>query len=180
MSDSNNTPVVKLQLSVPDFRDDPWLHYIADCERRGIIFFSLAELGETEANQRHMYELNKECSADLPGRGPFYSYEECCAQRLEVDSFVAFGVIFAVDGGVPGDPWVCMAGVSHRLGQDYTFNEMTGVVRTYRRRGIATALKLRTIQVAESLGVQFIYTSHAAANVTAIAMNRRLGYTYRP
>lgn len=57
---------------------------------------------------------------------------------------------------------------------------MTGVLKEYRRRGIATALKVLSIEFARSLGVSVIYTVHAAANIAAIAMNRRLGYTDCP
>ncbi len=176
MSTVNANPVVKLQLSLLDFDIEKWRHHITDCERLGIRFHSLAELGDNEANRKRMYELNKECSADIPGRGSFYSYEEYCVQRFDVNSFLASGVILAVQG----DVWVGMASVSHRPGADYAFNEMTGVVRSHRRLGIATSAKAISLQFAKSLGVSSIRTVHAAANLVAIAMNRRLGYTDLP
>lgn len=48
---------------------------------------------------RALYELNKLCSADIPGRGAFYSYEEYIAGRINVPSYAAAGVILAVDEG---------------------------------------------------------------------------------
>lgn len=173
VSDGSVNPVVKLQLSVSDFDVDKWQHQVTHSEPLGIRFTTLAELGDTEANRKRLYELNKECSADIPGRGPFYSYAEYCQKRLDVDSFTASGVILALHG----EEWVGMAAVSYRTGQDFVFNEMTGVVRSWRRRGIATSLKILSLQFAQSLGVAFIYTLHATANVAAIAMNCRLGYT---
>jgi RimJ/RimL family protein N-acetyltransferase len=175
MSSINAKPTVKLQLSVVDFDIAKWRHYIAESERLGIRFYSLAELGDSEANRRRLYELNKECSADIPGRGAFYSYEEYQEKRIAADNFTPAGVILAVQG----EEWIGMAAVSHRSGQDVAFNAMTGVLRSYRRRGIATSLKILSIQFAQSLGVSHIYTFHAAANLEAIAMNRRLGYIDR-
>ena len=167
--------VVKLELDVPSFDAGAWRHAIEHCERLGIQFCNLAELGDTETNRRRLYELNKICSADIPGRGPFYSYEQYCELRVQTDSYTPAGVILARIG----DAWIGMSAASHLKGQDYVFNEMTGVLREYRRQGIATALKVLSIQFARSLGVRKIYTVHAAENLSAIAMNRHLGYVDR-
>lgn len=176
MSTHDAPPVVKLQLDVRRFKAHLWQHYVRDNERLGIRFCSLAELGDTEANRRRLYELNKTCSADIPGRGPFYSYEQYRDVRLQADTYTAAGVIIAIEG----DTWVGMSAVSYHREKGFVFNEMTGVLRGYRHRGIATALKVISIEFARSLGVPVIHTFHAAANSAAIAMNRRLGYTDRP
>jgi len=84
-------------------------------------------------------------------------------------------VILAVEG----DAWVGMAASSWHKDQGFVFNEMTGVLREYRRKGVAMGLKVLSVQFAASLGASTIYTVHAAANVAAIAMNRRLGYIDR-
>ena len=175
MSTSGTSPVVKLQLDVQSFDAHLWQHYISSNEESGIGFHTLAELGDTEANRKRLYELNKTCSADIPGRGPFYSYEQYRTDRLQTDTYTPAGIILAAEG----ETWVGMSAASHHKEQGYVFNEMTGVLREYRRRGIATALKVLSIQFAASLGVPVIHTFHAAANVAAIAMNRRLGYTDR-
>jgi RimJ/RimL family protein N-acetyltransferase len=175
MSTSGTNPGVKLQLDVQGFDAHPWQRYISGSERSGIEFHTLAELGDTEANRKRLYELNKVCSADIPGRGPFYSYEQYRDARLQPESYTPAGIILAIEG----DTWVGMSAASYHKEQNFVFNEMTGVPREYRRRGIATALKVLAIRFAASLGVPVIYTFHAAANVAAIAMNRRLGYTDR-
>lgn len=175
MSASGTNPVVKLQLDVQSFDPHLWQHYVSSSEQSGIEFHTLAELGDTEVNRRRLYELNKVCSADIPGRGPFYSYEQYRESRLQADTYTPAGIILAIEG----DTWVGMSAASYHKEQNFVFNEMTGVLREYRRRGIATALKVLSIQFAASLGVPVIHTFHAAANVAAIAMNRRLGYTDR-
>ena len=165
--------MVKLKLEFQDFDPSIWRHYISNNEQAGIRFRSLVELGDTEDNRRRLYELNKTCSADIPGRGPFYSYEEYQNVRLLTESFIPAGVILATDGSV----WVGMSAVSYNKDKNIVHNEMTGVLREYRRRGIATALKVLSLEFARSLGQPVIYTVHAAANLPMITMNRRLGYT---
>ena len=175
MSTGGTSQVIKLQLDVQRFDAHLWQHYISGSEQSGIEFRTLAELGDTEANRRRLYELNKVCSADISGRGPFYSYEQYCTDRLQTDTYTSAGIILAIEGGT----WVGMSAASYHKEQGYVFNEMTGVLREHRRKGVATALKVLSIQFAASLGVPVIHTFHAAANVAAIAMNRRLGYTDR-
>jgi len=176
MSSDVKVPPVKLVLRLRDFSEEAWLGDLAVSERAGIRFRSFAELGDSEENRRRLYALNKECSADIPGRGPFYSFEEYRQQRLEVEQFLPDGVFLALKD----DEWIGMAGISYRKGRDYAFHEMTGVVRSWRRRGVATSVKVLAIRFARSLGVDSIRTVHAAANQAAIAMNRRLGFVDLP
>ncbi len=175
MSTSGVSPVVRLQLDVQSFDAHLWQHYIRSNEESGVKFHTLAELGDIEVNRKRLYELNKVCSADIPGRGPFYSYEQYREARLQADTYTPAGIILAIED----DTWVGMSAVSYHKEQGFVFNEMTGVLREHRRRGIAVSLKVLSIQFAVSLGVPLIYTFHAAANVAAITMNRRLGYTDR-
>lgn len=48
----------------------------------GVSLASIAELGDTEQLRRRVYELNKECAADIPGRGQFFSYDEYIQRRF--------------------------------------------------------------------------------------------------
>lgn len=50
----------------------------------GIRLTTLSELGDTPGNRRVLYELNKECSADIPERGPFPAYDEYHRLHFEV------------------------------------------------------------------------------------------------
>jgi predicted GNAT superfamily acetyltransferase len=60
------------------------------------------------------------------------------------------------------------------------FSEMTGVRRAYRRRGIATALKVIAVGFARARGVSMLRTVHDARSSAAIKMNLRLGYVPTP
>lgn len=137
---------------------------------------TLSELGDSDEARYRLFELNRECSADIPGRGPFYTWEEYRRRRLEVPSFDPHGVSLAVDG----DDWVGMAGFTvhpkPRSGDGYLFSEMTGVVRHWRRKGLATALKAHNLDLARLSGLHTIRTVHHPGNTAMIALNRGLGF----
>lgn len=52
---------------------------------------------------------------------------------------------------------------------------MTGVVRSHRRRGIATALKVLTLQFAQAAGIEWIETSNEEHN-PMLQLNIQLGF----
>ncbi|MBT2447976.1 hypothetical protein J7F03_12980 [Streptomyces sp. ISL-43] len=67
---------VRLELDVRSFAAARFTPYANRCRAAGIDFTTLAELGDGPRERRALYELNKECSADIPERGAFHSYEE--------------------------------------------------------------------------------------------------------
>lgn len=141
----------------------------------GIGFTTLAELGDTAEHLRMLYELNKTCSADIPDRGDFYSYDEYVAQRIDVASFAPAGVVLAV----VGDVWVGMSATSLHPAKGYAFSEMTGVLAAYRGRGLSLALKVLAVRFVRASGYRRLVTFHHPRNDSAIAMNRRLGFVDR-
>ena len=58
-------------------------------------------------------------------------------------------------------------------------NALTAVLRGWRGRGIATALKLTTLAVAAEHGIRQVYTWTQTGNEDMRALNERLGYRYR-
>ena len=59
---------------------------------------------------------------------------------------------------------------------DTLYNELTGVLPDYRRRGIALALKQRGIAYAQAAGRTRILTSNATTNRPMLALNERIGF----
>jgi GNAT superfamily N-acetyltransferase len=164
---------VRLSLDVDSFDPRDFSPVSDRCVHSGIRFTTMTELGDDEPNQRRLYELNRTCSADMPGRGEFYSYAEYLAERIEVPSYDPEMVVIALDGG----EWVGMAAASDHRDLGYCFNEMTGVVRNHRGRGIAIAMKVMLIEQVRTLGVPTMSTFHHPDNAAPIALNRLLGYT---
>jgi GNAT superfamily N-acetyltransferase len=56
------------------------------------------------------------------------------------------------------------------------WNAFTGVDRAYRGKGVARALKVRTVEWARQNGVDYIYTGNDEGNKRMLAINVRLGY----
>jgi RimJ/RimL family protein N-acetyltransferase len=154
------------------FNDAPFVDYLSRNEAGGIRFTTLADLGDKLENRRLLYELNKTCSADIPGRDPFFTFEEFCQWRFESQAYTASGVILALDG----NRWVGLSAATHHQKENFVFNEMTGVIPQYRRRGLAIALKLLVVQFARAVGVDLIRTFNDSMNEPMLAVNRRMGY----
>jgi len=163
---------VRLTLDVEKFNDDAFEDVVDRCRRNGIVFTTMAELGDEEANHRRLYELNRTCSADIPERGEFYTYDEFLAERIKRDTYDPNTVVLALDGA----KWVGMSAASDDRDGGYFFNEMTGVLSSHRRRGIALAMKVIMIKRVRELGAPTMRTFHHPDNAGPIALNRRLGY----
>lgn len=167
---------VRLKLDLYAFDDSGFVPYMERCRRAGIDFATMAELGDTAAHRRALYELNKECSADIPDRGEFYTFEEYLAERIDTPTYDPRGVVLAVSDNT----WIGMAATSIRSSEGYAFSEMTGVLSSHRGRGISLAMKLLAIDFARSAGMRWLRTFHHTRNVIAIAMNRWLGFVDDP
>lgn len=162
---------VRLKLDLDVFDDARFEPYLRCCQQAGVVFTTMAAVGDTTEHRRALYELNKTCSADIPGRGAFYAFDEYLAQRIETPIYDPRGVVLAVDGG----SWIGMAATTIRP-EGYAFSEMTGVLAGYRGRGTSLAMKLQAIEYARSSGVRWLRTLHHPGNTAAIGMNRRLGF----
>ncbi|MER5421047.1 GNAT family N-acetyltransferase [Streptosporangium roseum] len=162
---------VRLKLDLDAFDDARFEPYLRSCRRAGVEFTTMAAAGDTAEHRRALYELNRTCSADIPGRGEFYTFDEYLAQRIEIPTYDPRGVVLAQDGG----SWVGMAATSIRP-EGHAFSEMTGVLAGHRGKGISLAMKLLAVGYARSAGVRWLRTLHHPGNASAIGMNRRLGF----
>ncbi|WP_190344799.1 GNAT family N-acetyltransferase [Streptomyces venezuelae] len=162
---------VRLVLDLDEFDEGPRLSRLDRCREAGTGFTTMAALGDTPEHRRALYELNRTCSADIPGRGAFYTYEEYLAQRIATPTYDPEGIVLALDRG----DWIGMAATSIRP-EGYAFSEMTGVLAAHRGRGVSLAMKLLAIRFARSRGARVLRTVHHPGNTVAIAMNRRLGF----
>lgn len=167
---------VKLELDLATFDPKPWDSLLDSIDATGITMSTLAELGATEQHLRKMYELNAVCSADIPGRGTFHTWEEYRRLRIDVDSFDPRGVVIAYRGSDPSGEWIGMAATSTHPSAGYLFKEMTGVLRSERRHGLATAMKVRNAEFGDVVGLTNLRTVHHPGNAAMIELNRRLGY----
>ncbi|MGW7318616.1 GNAT family N-acetyltransferase [Streptomyces sp. NPDC054865] len=161
---------VKLALDLNTFDARRFGAYVARARTQGIRLTTFDELADTPAHRRALYELNRTCSADIPERGEFHTFDEYLGRRFDTPSYDPRGIVVALDG----DTWVGMAATSHHDG--HLFNEMTGVLAGYRGRGLSIAMKTIGTRFAGLHGARQIRTVHHPANTNAIAMNRKMGF----
>ncbi|CCQ15742.1 GCN5-related N-acetyltransferase [Rhodococcus sp. AW25M09] len=163
---------VRLELDVEKFDDAEFELYLHRVRTSGTRLTTMAELGDTTEHRRALYHLNKTCSADIPDRGTFYTYDEYVAERIDLATFDPSGVVLATRD----DAWIGMSTTSLHPDKGYAFSEMTGVLASHRGQGLSLALKLLAIRFVRSSGYQRLVTFHHPGNTSAIAMNRRLGF----
>ncbi|MGW0181647.1 N-acetyltransferase family protein [Nocardia sp. NPDC003345] len=163
---------VRLRLDTEKFDGSKFASPRDEAGLTGMVFTTIAELGDTAEHHRALYELNKTCSADIPGRGEFYSYPDYITHRIAAPGYDPNGVILAIHEG----RWVGMAATSLHPADAVAFSEMTGVLRTFRGRKLSLALKVRAIRFVRDAGYRWLVAYHHPANTAAIAMNRRLGF----
>jgi len=154
-------------LNPATFEVGGWEGLLARVRDHGVRILTYAEAGDTAENRRRLYELEKELRADIPlveteplEPEPFAGWEADFAKHDPSAVFIA----------AAGEEWVAMVS-----GLNWPF---TGVRRGYRGRGIATALKIHAIRLAQERGLEKIETENAGANAPMLAVNRKLGFVF--
>lgn len=164
-------------LTVAEFDEERFAGVVAAAQGSGMRFFSFAETDGSEAQQRRLWELNTWAPCGQPGYDPENArpFEQFARDVFAGYWFRAEGQIIAADG----DRWIGMAAVGE-ISPGVLYNMTTNVYPEYRRRGIATALKLLTIRFARQQGAHVIRTNNDSMNAPMLAINRKLGYKPEP
>jgi GNAT superfamily N-acetyltransferase len=160
--------------SFDEHRFDPLMDRL---HTEGFHFFSLAEAVLTQENKQKLYEVNRASALDNPGNDrtfpDFYAFSK---NVLEATWFRADTQIIASHG----DCWVGLSALAIYPEEEYASNAFTGILREYRGRGLAQALKLQTILLARNEGMLSIRTNNDSENAPMLAVNRKLGYIPEP
>ncbi len=175
-------PVMRYPLStlnVPDFDPAPYAHVFDKIAEQGIEIASLAELSLRDADwQKRIYELDVIISEDVPSphpytHAPFHLYAQ---REFENPQFTPEEWFVAVvEGQYVGMTVLEKAGEGTEMLQ----TSFTGVFQAYRRRGIALALKVHSIQFAKSLGTRLLITNNEENN-PMYQINLALGFQPQP
>jgi GNAT superfamily N-acetyltransferase len=160
-------------LDLTTFDETPFLSLEAQVLASGIRILSLAELGDTRENLRKLHAVNYATALDIPGvPSDWTSFEDFESMARNAKWFRAEGQFGALDG----ENWIGLSAVSLSPEQHGSYNLMTGVMREYRGRGIALALKLAGIRYARCNGAVYMRTHNDSLNAPILAINRKLGY----
>ena len=167
------------QLDVAGFDAGRFADSLLWVAERGIEIVSLARLADADPQWKHkLWALTRELYLDVPAREsmPEQTIESFEERWLRAPGFNAGAHFVALDG----DRWVGTSSLWLPQGEPEKLNTgLTGVVRSHRRRGIATALKVRAIAFARQIGAQAIQTDNEENN-PMYWLNLQLGFEPQP
>jgi len=163
------------QVDLAAFEETKFADTLDEVRAAGIRIITLPELREIDPNwQRALWEANWQLSQDVPIANPEQreSLAEFVKRRLGDPGFMPEGHFFALDG----EQCVGLAMLDRMdAKKDTLFAAFTGVARSHRRRGIAAALKVRSMSFAKQCGVRFIETNNEVNN-PMYDLNLALGF----
>ncbi len=165
-------------LKVDKARLDGYAETRRRLEDEGIEIKSVAEAGsENEVLLREVAELVHKSGNDIPSseKRKAGSFEEWRQAWMDAPDTGPDRMWVALNAGHP----VGVAALQ-MWGDRGAVNRFTGVARDQRGRGIARALKLRTIEYARSSGLEFLLTGNDVDNKRMLDINIRLGYQMLP
>jgi GNAT superfamily N-acetyltransferase len=124
-----------------------------------------------------LFEVAREAAADMPSADPIeFSYEDWYRWEITRESLRHdLGRVALADGEPVGFGSIYVIGDS-RAG----WNAITAVRRAWRRRGVATAIKLAQIRAAKAAGLTSLTTFSEERNVPMRTLNEKLGYRPLP
>lgn len=138
------------------------------------------ELGWDPETPRKAFELIDVCRRDVPATDaptPI-TFEEWSADWVDAPGFLPDGFFVAIDRD---GRWLGMSNLQESLGdKSFIWQGFTGVRPDARGKGIAMALKLRTVIRAQQLGVDHIKTWNDQSNRPMLAINEAMGFARQP
>jgi mycothiol synthase len=162
------------RLDVPAFDAAPYEALFTILAAQGIDIITLPQLQQQDPQWlEKLYQLGNQLMQDVPLPYPAkeVSLDHFRQRFVENPKTIAEAWMVALDKGeLVGDStleWGIKPGVLN--------TGFTGVLRAYRQRGLATALKVRTIEYAKAAGYQAIRTGNEENN-PMLALNKKLGF----
>ncbi len=172
------------EIDLATFDAAPYAGLAEKLAKQNICIYTIEQLmAQDPPYKTKLYDLNWEIVQDVPMpdppvRQPMEEFEKW----FQRPSFRADSCFVAVDEATdePGGTYIGLSTISVRSEKPERVSVgLTGVARAYRRRGIATALKLKTFEFTESIGARYIFTDNEENN-PMYALNVRLGFKPKP
>ena len=149
----------------------------ARLEAQGIHLLTASELALKDPDnwRAQLHALFSEVRLDVPRSEPPtpISLSQFLAQVLDDEDFIpdAYFLAETAQDGLIGlsDLYLTSASPDLLIG-------LSGVRRSWRRRGVATALKLRSLAYARQRGVGRVWTDNESGNTAILSINDRMGF----
>lgn len=168
------------RLDVTAFDPAPFAGAEARAHMAGITFATMAELQARDPDHRQkLYALDIEATRDEPHPEP-----QTTPSREVYDGWVFDSPNYLPEGNfiaLDGERYVGMSTLrTSQASPNELYVGFTGVLRNYRGKGIAMALKLKTIAFASERGITTIKTWNDATNRPMLRINEALGFAKQP
>jgi len=160
------------ELNVATFDASPYTSLPERLQAQGIQIRTYAQLAFTSGAFKKWGELENALWADVP-YGEAVSpttLPQFAKETLESPYFLPDATFIAIHQ----DDFIGYANLTDHA--PVFINEMTGVLPAYRRKGLATLLKLHTIRYAQQNNNRNISTTNDSANNAMLALNTKLGF----
>lgn len=165
----------ELHLSVAEADISPFLPVAERVSAKGIVITTLKEERERDPDcLRKLHELSNAIHADIPMPDQFtpVSFEEF-KRSFEHPTLLPDAYFIAKHS----DRYIGRSDLWRSEAEpERLYQGVTGVLREYRRQGVATALKVKTIEYAKQHGYQLIATWNDSTNAGMLALNEKLGF----
>lgn len=142
----------------------------------GVRILSVPQLANDPERDRKLHALAQHVRRDFPADIPANEepFEQWEARRLRDPKLLLDGYLVAV---TPGGEYIGYSNVATDSdAPERLWIQQTGTLREWRRRGVATALKVRGIAFARERGYSTLRTGNDSANAPMLALNERLGF----
>jgi mycothiol synthase len=149
--------------------------------KQGIRIVTLADEAKRDPDAiRKAFELNEDCRMDVPSVDPptRHTYEEFRRDDIDAPNALLDAFFIAID---KDGQYLGVSNMFRSL-DDPTFlwQGITGVRREARGKGIAMALKLRTVEYAIDKGIEHIKTWNDVHNKPMLSINEAMGFAKQP
>ncbi len=166
------------ELEVKDFDFEEYEGLEEKINNEGIKLTSLAKIEIDDNAKRKLYELHDEIMEDVPLPHEYTSqdYHRFIERTFNHPDFFPEGYILALKD----DEFNGMSSHWENEKENALFTGLTGVRREYRGKGIATAMKVKGIKIAEEKGFDKIKTMNETGNKDILYINDKLGFEKKP
>ncbi len=168
-------------LQLADYDPAAWQGRISAVEAGGVRIATLSELQSDPQWEDKLYACCEACSADVPSTESHTPADRDTWIKRVRDNPNMIAEAFAIAVDEAAGTYV---GVSNLWRQQAAPEELhtglTGVRREFRRKGVATAMKLRSLRWAKEEGFRLVKTWNATGNEGMLAINDALGFQRQP
>lgn len=167
--------VWELRLAVATFDLECFQPSLARVLDSGVRITTLAnERTRDEGNLHRIYEAEQDISRDVPRPDEYtpISFSTFLDHVVSAPTALSDAVFLAVDNG----QYVGLSALFKPAAGDWLVQGLTGVRASFRVRGLATALKVKTVAYARAAGVREVRTWNEVNNAPILAINEKFGF----